>query len=111
MADFYSARSNTTPPLQWPTFTPPYTEIGLSLGFFTRSFTAAVGRSPQQFIIDRRISRARAQLRDSSLSIGAIAFECGFSSHAHMSFQFRKYLSITPSQLRLNRSETADESR
>jgi N-acyl-D-aspartate/D-glutamate deacylase len=25
VADFYSARSNTTPPLQWPTFAPPYT--------------------------------------------------------------------------------------
>ena len=34
--------------------------LGLSAGFFSRAFRAAVGKAPHDYIIDRRISQARA---------------------------------------------------
>jgi AraC family transcriptional regulator len=75
-------------------------ELGLSGGFFCRAFHAAVGKAPHDYIIDRRVSRARALLLHEALGLSAIAQACGFSSHAHMTATFRKRLGATPSELR-----------
>jgi len=74
--------------------------LGLSAGFFCRAFRAAVGKSPHDHIIDRRVARARALLTDTALDLGAIALASGFASHAHMSATFRNRLGIAPSALR-----------
>jgi AraC family transcriptional regulator len=74
--------------------------LGLSAGFFTRAFKHATGRTPHDHIIDRRLARARLLLRDSGLSLSAIALAAGFASHAHMTATFRKRLGVTPQNLR-----------
>lgn len=74
--------------------------LGLSAGFFSRAFKAAVGKAPHDYIIDRRISRARALLQSSKLGLSAIALASGFASHAHMTAVFRSRLGTTPSELR-----------
>jgi AraC family transcriptional regulator len=74
--------------------------LGLSAGFFGRAFQAAVGKSPHDHIIDRRLSRARALLRHTALDLSAIALASGFASHAHMTATFRKRLGVPPSDLR-----------
>jgi AraC family transcriptional regulator len=74
--------------------------LRLSTGFFCRAFGAAVGKPPHDYIIDRRVSRARALLQDTTLDLGMIAHASGFASHAHMTASFRKRLGITPSKLR-----------
>jgi AraC family transcriptional regulator len=72
-------------------------ELELSGGFFCRAFHAAVGKAPHDYIIDRRVSRARMLLRDGSLGLSAVAHASGFSSHAHMTATFRKRLGVAPS--------------
>ena len=74
--------------------------LELSVGFFSRAFQAAFGKSPHDHIIDRRIARARSLLADASRDLSAIALASGFSSHAHMTATFRKRLGVTPHQLR-----------
>jgi len=74
--------------------------LGLSSGFFTRAFRAAVGTTPHAYIVDRRISRARGLLRSADLGLADIAAAAGFASHAHMAAQFRQKLGIVPSALR-----------
>ena len=74
--------------------------LDLSAGFFTRAFRRATGRSPYDYIIDRRIARARLLLRDPRLGLSAIALAAGFASHAHMTATFRQRLGITPQTLR-----------
>ena len=74
--------------------------LGLSAGFFCRAFRAAVGKSPHDHIIDRRVSHARALLAGTALDLGTIACESGFASHAHMTATFRKRLGVAPSALR-----------
>jgi AraC family transcriptional regulator len=74
--------------------------LGLSAGFFARAFKAAIGKSPHDHIIDRRLTRARALLRGTESDLGAIALASGFASHAHMTATFRKRLGVTPSGLR-----------
>ena len=60
----------------------------------------AVGKAPHDYIIDRRISRARALMQSSGLGLSAIAQASGFASHAHMTAVFQSRLGIAPSELR-----------
>jgi len=75
-------------------------ELALSSGFFCRAFHAAVGKAPHDYIIDRRVSRARMLLRNRALGLSAVAQASGFSSHAHMTATFRKRLGVAPGELR-----------
>jgi AraC family transcriptional regulator len=74
--------------------------LGLSEGYFMRAFTQATGKSPHSYLIDRRVARARALLRDATASVADIAHACGFSSQAHLATTFRQRLGVSPSQLR-----------
>jgi AraC family transcriptional regulator len=74
--------------------------LRLSAGFFARAFHAAVGQAPHDYIIDRRVSRARTLLRNAALDLAAIAHASGFASHAHMTATFRQRLGVTPSEFR-----------
>jgi len=76
--------------------------LGLSDGFFSRAFKAAIGQAPYQYIIDRRIARARSLLENNGKDLSTIAQASGFTSHAHMTATFRNRLGVTPSQLRGN---------
>lgn len=71
----------------------------LSSGFFSRAFKAAVGQSPHDYIIDRRLYRARSLLRLKDIGLSAIALTSGFSSHAHMTSVFRERLGAAPSEI------------
>ena len=75
--------------------------LHLSAGFFARAFKAATGRPPHAYILDRRIARARARLLSAAPGdLSAIAQDCGFASHAHMTAAFRARLGIAPRDLR-----------
>ena len=74
--------------------------LELSEGFFMRAFKQATGKSPHSYLIDRRLAKARALLRDSSASLAEIALTCGFNSQAHMTTLFRQRLGASPGQLR-----------
>ena len=74
--------------------------LGLSAGFFSRAFKAAVGKAPHEYIIDRRVARARALLHGTRLTLSTVALDSGFASHAHMTAVFRSHLGVTPSELR-----------
>jgi AraC family transcriptional regulator len=76
--------------------------LGLSAGFFCRAFSAAIGKAPHDYVIDRRVSRARMLLQNVALDLSAIAHASGFASHAHMTATFRKRLGVSPSKLRKN---------
>ena len=74
--------------------------LGLSTGFFSRAFKASIGKAPHDYIIDRRISRARTLLQMNALELSSVALASGFTSHAHMTATFRSRLGVTPSYLR-----------
>jgi AraC family transcriptional regulator len=74
--------------------------LGLSSGFFSRTFRNAVGKAPHDYIVDRRIARARILLEIGQCDLSDIALAVGFSSHAHMTSAFKRRLGTTPSKLR-----------
>jgi len=72
----------------------------LSEAYFARRFKSTFTLSPHEYVIERRIARARTALQQDRQSLIDIAIDCGFSSHAHMSCVFQQRLGISPSSLR-----------
>lgn len=74
--------------------------VGVSEGYFSRAFRDSVGKTPFDYIIDRRVMRARQLILQGDSDLSAIANTCGFSSHSHMTETFRRRIGLSPSQLR-----------
>jgi AraC family transcriptional regulator len=53
-----------------------------------------------QYLLQQRIERAKQLLKQTDKSIVDIAFSCGFSSHSHLSKQFRQLTGMTPKAFR-----------
>lgn len=77
--------------------------VDLTPFHFARSFKAATGVSPHQYVLERRVIRAREKLETEAASLADIAYAVGFSSQAHMTDVFRKRIGVTPGQYRKNR--------
>jgi AraC family transcriptional regulator, transcriptional activator FtrA len=63
---------------------------------FMRHFKEATGMSPADWLISARVDRARELLEGSSLSVDAIARECGFGSTVTLRHHFRRKLGTSP---------------
>jgi len=73
----------------------------LSCYHFARLFKQSTGYSPYQYFTRRRIRRAQSMLRNQKLlSLGEIAFECGFRDQSTFSRVFRKVVGFTPKAYR-----------
>ena len=75
-------------------------QVGYGRGHFLKTFRAAVGTSPHQFLLDRRVERAKAMLKKTSTPLVEIATACGFSSQSHFSTEFRRRVGISPARYR-----------
>ena len=67
---------------------------------FIRAFQAATGASPIAYLIQLRINRATALLRDSDAPVTDIAFRAGFADSNYFTRQFRKLTGISPRSYR-----------
>jgi len=74
--------------------------VNLTRFHFMRAFKQTAGVPPLQFMIRRRIDRAKELLAERQTSIGEIADRTGFGSPILMSRAFRRVLGTTPSALR-----------
>ncbi len=75
-------------------------QVSLSEYHFARMFRQSMGVAPHQFVMQRRMARAKALLLSSNQSLTDIALACGFNSASHFSNRFKAAKGITPSQLR-----------
>ncbi|MFJ8821527.1 AraC family transcriptional regulator [Streptomyces sp. NPDC102467] len=60
-----------------------------------RSFGAAYGIAPHQYLMARRVDRARRLLLD-GLSPGEVAAECGFYDQSHLARHFKRVVGVPP---------------
>jgi AraC family transcriptional regulator len=72
----------------------------LSEYHFARMFRESFGLPPHQYVLARRMNRARELLRTTSQSLGEIALACGFSSASHFTNRFRQALGAPPGEYR-----------
>jgi AraC-like DNA-binding protein len=71
----------------------------LSPYHFARQFKIATGVSPHQYVIARRVERARELLLGGTdLSLAEVAAQAGFSDQSQFSHHFKRLVGITPGQ-------------
>jgi AraC family transcriptional regulator len=72
----------------------------MSVFHFARMFKQGTGVPPHQYVLRRRIERARALLADLELPIGDVAVRCGFAHPSHFSDSFHRLQGVTPTEYR-----------
>jgi AraC family transcriptional regulator len=74
--------------------------LHLSRFHFIRAFKKTVGMPPHQFVLHRRIERARELLGNNELSVSEIAERTGFNGAAQLTRAFRQITGATPTAFR-----------
>jgi len=68
---------------------------------FARQFKAATGLPPHQYVILRRVERAKQLLQaGTDLSLAEVALRAGFSDQSQFSRHFKRLVDVTPGQFR-----------
>lgn len=73
---------------------------GMSSHHFARLFRQSMGIPPHQYLISRRVARARYLLRETSRPLAEISHEVGYESQSHFTALFRKSTGLTPKVFR-----------
>ena len=69
---------------------------GISEVYLRRLFLGAVGASPKEYIIQKRIEYAKSLLRAGGFSVTEVATLCGYSEPCHFSREFSKRIGVSP---------------
>ena len=82
---------------------PPPVELveasGLSASHLVRAFKARYGLPPHAWLLNHRIQRSRAALRDGR-PIAEVAQAFGFADQAHLQRAFKRLVAATPGEYR-----------
>jgi AraC family transcriptional regulator len=86
-----------------PTLEELATVARLSPYHFARQFKAATGLPPHQYVIARRVERAKKLLQGGGdLSLAEVAVDVGFSDQSQLSRHFKRLVGVTPGQFRMS---------
>jgi AraC family transcriptional regulator len=75
-------------------------EVGVSPRTLSRACLKHWGTTVHQYVLSRRIERAKGMLLSTDLAITSIAFDTGFSSQSHLATAFRRITGLTPKNYR-----------
>lgn len=73
---------------------------GLSVSHFKSLFRESVGLPVHQYVIRRRVERAKSLLGEGKMPISQIALETGFAHQSHLAHHMRRLLGVSPKTLR-----------
>ena len=73
-------------------------ELGMSQYYFARLFKQSTGYSPYQYVIKRRIERAKELMMQEQQSIVNVALQVGFASQSQFGRHFKHLTGVTPKQ-------------
>ena len=74
--------------------------VHMSAGHLSRRFRETYGESPYSYLMTRRIERAMALLRGTTMSVTEICFSVGCNSHGTFSTRFSELVGMSPSAYR-----------
>jgi AraC family transcriptional regulator len=69
---------------------------GLSPGHFARAFRISIGLPPHQWLLRRRVDKAKAALRETQAPLAAVAALCGFADQSHFTRVFTRFVGVPP---------------
>jgi AraC-like DNA-binding protein len=81
---------------------------GISRARLAELFRRDTGDSLHKFLNRVRVSHAEQLLRNSALSSGSIALECGFATDQHFSRAFKLHTGLTPIRFRRKHRKSGD---
>jgi AraC family transcriptional regulator len=93
--DFIAAHLNGDP-----TIAELARECALSPGYFARAFRQTTGNTPHQWLVQKRIEKARTLLLGSALGLAEIAVRCGFTDQSHFTRVFTRVEGDSPGRWR-----------
>ena len=67
---------------------------------FSRSFRRVFGETPYQYLLSRRLERARHLLRTTDLSVAEICLAVGFTSVGSFTTTFTRHVGVSPTTYR-----------
>lgn len=70
--------------------------LSLNVSYFSRIFSEQVGVSPKQYILSKRMERAKEILEMADVSISEIASSVGYEDPLYFSRIFKKHVGISP---------------
>ncbi len=73
---------------------------GMNPYHLSRAFKQEVGLAPHQYVLRRRVERAKTLLAETELTIVEVAFRVGFQSQSHFTNIFRRLTGLTPMAFR-----------
>jgi AraC family transcriptional regulator len=73
---------------------------GMSAHYFSELFKQSVHVSPHQYVLRRRIERARNLLGDPAITVFEAAVRSGFADQSHFTKIFRRVVGVTPTGYR-----------
>ncbi|MEY2474886.1 MAG: hypothetical protein QOG87_201 [Actinomycetota bacterium] len=73
---------------------------------FLRCFAATYGRTPAQYVTERRIERAQDLLRATNLTVTEVCMLVGYASLGSFSTKFRELVGVSPSAYQAKYAET-----
>lgn len=74
--------------------------VHLSPYHFARLFKESVGLPPHQYVIGRRVERAKLLLSTTNWSLTTIAHAVGFAHESHLALHFKRLTGMTPRDYR-----------
>jgi transcriptional regulator GlxA family with amidase domain len=74
--------------------------VALSRSHFSRAFKHSVGLSPMEYVVARRVERAKAMISGTRKPLAEVALACGFADQAHLNRRFRDAVGISPGRWR-----------
>jgi AraC family transcriptional regulator len=102
------ARSNLRPALDFieaslednPSIAEIAATTGLSTFYFARAFRRQLGMAPHQYLMARRVERAKTLLATSDQPLAELALSAGFASQSHLTAIFKRVVGVTPGAYR-----------
>ena len=86
---------------------------GLNRTYFGKIFKEALGKTPQEFLLNYRMLKAAELLKLTSLSIGDVGLAVGYANQMHFSRAFKNNYGISPREWRyqnhINNTVDSDE--
>jgi AraC family transcriptional regulator len=74
--------------------------VGLSAFHFAKLFKESTGASPHQYVLQRRLERAKDLLRNSGMTLSEISLQAGFADQSHLTNVFRRLVGVSPAKFR-----------
>ena len=68
----------------------------LSTHHFVRMFQKSLGLTPYQYVLERRVERAKELLHDQTANLAEVGLSTGFCSQSHFTSTFHRAVGVTP---------------